>query len=264
MEDKAPLTLAGTSRYFARDRGIRLPPADPLAPRSLQALFAGQVIERYPAPRPICWEGEPASHVFHLLEGCLRVYRTVEDGRRAILRFAEAGDILCLAASETYLFTAEAVTLARFSRIARRRFDAIIDADHGLRRQMDAEICRETRSAQDHIVRLGRTGADERLAAFLLEMARPRSAASPAAAIEVLVPFGRLDIADYLGLTVETISRELSKLRRRGLISTKGPHRIVLDRIGELRVIAAMTSDGLIPAPVAPSLAVPPDRGCAL
>ncbi len=253
MADKAALTLAAAGGYFARERGIQLPSTSVPALGSLPALFAGQVIERYPAPRAICWEGEPASHVFHLLEGCLRVYRTAEDGRRAILRFAQAGDIMCLAASETYPFTAEAVTLARFSRIARRRFDAVMDADLGLRRQMEAAICRETRSAQDHIVRLGRTGADERLAAFLLEMARSPSAASAAAPVEILVPFGRLDIADYLGLTVETISRELSKLRRRGLISTKGPHRIVLDRISELRVIAAVTCESLPPATVAPS-----------
>ena len=54
---------------------------------SLKALFADQVAERYTPPRAICWEGEPATHVFHLLEGCLRVCRTMEDGRRAILRF---------------------------------------------------------------------------------------------------------------------------------------------------------------------------------
>jgi CRP/FNR family transcriptional regulator, anaerobic regulatory protein len=60
---------------------------------SLKALFADQVAERYTPPRAICWEGEPATHVFHLLEGCVRVCRTMEDGRRAILCFGYAGDL---------------------------------------------------------------------------------------------------------------------------------------------------------------------------
>jgi CRP/FNR family transcriptional regulator, anaerobic regulatory protein len=73
------------------DRRAGRPPSNIAAVRPPQTpltdLFADQVAERYTPPRAICWEGEPATHVFHLLEGCLRVCRTMEDGRRAILRF---------------------------------------------------------------------------------------------------------------------------------------------------------------------------------
>jgi CRP/FNR family transcriptional regulator len=206
---------------------------------SLRDLFTVQVAERYARPRALCWEGDVAKHVFHLLDGCLRIYRTMEDGRRAILGFSYAGDLLCLSACNTYLFTAEAVTPIRFKRLLRHRFNGLINERAGLRAQLDAEICAEMRAAQDQVIRLGRTGADERVATFLLDAAR-RAGASITAPVEIEVPFGRLDIADYLGLTVETISREISKLKHEGLISTDGPHRITLRRPRRLREIARM------------------------
>ena len=97
-------------------------------------------------------------------------------------------------------------------------------------------------AAQDQIMRLGRTAADERVATFLLHIAR-RTGADAVTPVEIDVPFGRLDIADYLGLTVETVSRELSKLKRDGLISMRGPHKIILRRLGRLRDVARMDVD---------------------
>lgn len=219
------------------------PDVAPVRPsHSLKTLFAAQVAERYGPPRPICWEGEPATYVFHLIEGCLRVYRTMEDGRRAILGFSHAGDFLCLSARDIYLFTAEAVTPTRFRRLSRCRFQSFVEESSDLRAQLQAEVCNEMKAAQDQIVRLGRTGADERVATFLLDVAR-RAGACMRSPVEIEVPFGRLDIADYLGLTVETISREISKLKHDGLISTRGPHRIVLQRLEELREIARIEAD---------------------
>ena len=206
---------------------------------SLARLFTAQVPERYAPPRAICWEGEPSTHVFHLLEGCLRVSRTMEDGRRAILGFGYADDLLCLSACDTYLFTAEAVTPIRFKRLSRHRFNALVEESGNMRTQLQREVGRGMKAAQDQIVRLGRTGADERVAGFFLDVAQ-RAGACTTAPVEIEVPFGRLDIADHLGLTVETISREISKLKHDGLISMDGPHRIVLQRVGRLRKIARM------------------------
>lgn len=211
--------------------------AIPPSPSSLKSLFAAQVAERYSPPRAIFWEGDPATHVFHLLEGCLRVYRTMEDGRRAILCFSYAGDLLCLSACENYLFTAEAVTPIRFRRLSRHRFNDLVEERANLRFQLHAEVGREMKASQDQIIRLGRTAAEERVATFLLNVAQ-RADACMMAPVEVEVPFGRLDIADYLGLTVETISREISKLKHDGLISMNGPHRIVLQHLRGLREIA--------------------------
>jgi CRP/FNR family transcriptional regulator len=207
--------------------------ADP----ALKPLFLWGVAERFKPPRALFWEGDSATHVFHLLEGCLRVSRMMHDGRRAILGFRYAGDLLGLSFGETYLFTAEAVTAVRFKRTPRRRFHELIDNRPDLRLQLLAEIRSELMAAQDHIIRLGHTSAEERVASFLLNIAR-QAGSDAVTPVEIEVPCG-LDIADHLGLTVETVSREISKLKRNGLIS-KRAHKIVLHRLDGLREVARM------------------------
>ena len=209
--------------------------ADP----ALTRLFFCSVAERFSPPRAIFWEGDAAAHVFYLLEGSLRISQTMQDGRRAILGFAYAGDLLGISFRDSYLSTAEALNAVRLKRLPRRRFEELIDRTD-LRPQLLAEIQRELTAAQDQIVRLGRTSAEERVATFLLSVAQRARSGS-----EIDIPFGRLDIADYLGLTVETVSREISKLKRGGIISTRGPHKIVIKRLGGLRQVARMDVDGL-------------------
>src|SRR5215207_9949657 len=211
---------------------------------TLRALFGSQVAETFAPPRAIFWEGDRAGHVFHVLEGCFRLSRVCQDGRRAILGFGYAGGLLGASFRKCCPFTAEAVTPVRLRRLPRRRFDELVDGNRDLRSLLLADISSEMVAAQDHIIRLGRTAADERVATFLLNIAR-RTRAGIVAPVEIDVPFGRLDIADYLGLTVETISREISKLKHDSLISTDGPHRIVLRRMGRLREIARMDAPEL-------------------
>jgi CRP-like cAMP-binding protein len=205
---------------------------------SLKGLFAAQVTERYPSARPICWETEPATHVFQLLEGCVRVYRTLEDGRRAILRFGYAGDLLCLSAFDTYLFTADAVTPIRFRRLTRHRFIRVVDASADLRAQLHAEVCGEMRTAQDQIIRLGRTGADERVATFS-RWRSTRALAQP-----------RWRSRSLLGVSTSPTT-SASPLRRSAAkwsklkLSMNGPHRIVLRRMRRLREIARMDAPEL-------------------
>jgi CRP/FNR family transcriptional regulator, anaerobic regulatory protein len=227
----------------------RSPPVQPcprpgaVAPEpTLRAMFLAQVAETFTPPRAIFWEGDAAGHVFHVLEGCLRVYRILQDGRRAILGFSYAGDLLGVSFRATYPFTADAVTPVRVKRLARHRFHELVDASRDLRTQLLTEVSTEMTVAQEHIMHLGRTAADERVAAFLLHIAR-RTGADTATPVEIDIPFGRLDIADYLGLTVETVSREISKLKRAGLISTMGPHKIIVRRLRSLRDIARMDVD---------------------
>ena len=211
---------------------------------TLRALFCSQISETFAPPRAIFWEGDPAGHVFHVLEGCFRVSRVLQDGRRAILGFGYAGDLLGASFRKCCPFTAEAVTPVRLRRLPRRRFDELVDGNRDLRSLLLAEISSQMVAAQDHIILLGRTAADERVATFLLNIAR-RTRAGIVAPVEIDVPFGRLDIADYLGLTVETISREISKLKRDGLISTMGPHKIILRRLRALRDVARMDVEEL-------------------
>ena len=134
------------------------------------------------------------------------------------------------------------MTPVRLRRLARHGFHELIDASGDLRSQLLTEISSEMTAAQDQITRLGRTAADERVATFLLDTAR-RTGADAVTPVEIDLPLGRLDIADYLGLTVETVSRRVSKLNRDGLISMMGPHRIILRRLRGLRAIARMDGD---------------------
>ena len=166
-----------------------------------------------------------------------------------------------LRSARCYPFTAEAVTPVRLRRLPRRRFDELVDGSRDLRSLLLTEISSEMAAAQDQIIRLGRTAADERVATFLLDIAR-RTGADVVTPVEIDVPFGRLDIADYLGLTVETISREISKLKRDGLISTMGPHKIILRRLRGLRAIARMDGDcGIRPTREHSSRLVPSSWG---
>jgi CRP/FNR family transcriptional regulator len=208
----------------------------------LQSLFLPQVVENFAPPQALFWEGDAAGHVFLVLEGCLRLYRIVQDGRRAILGFSYPGNLLGVSSRDVYTFTAEAVTPIRLRRLARHRFNELVDNSKDLRSQRLAAICSEMTAAHDQVMRLGRTAAAERVATFLLDIAR-RTGADAVTPVEIDVPFGRLDIADYLGLTVETVSREISKLKRDGLISLRGPHKIILRRLGRLRDIARMDVD---------------------
>jgi CRP/FNR family transcriptional regulator len=227
-------SVSSTKQTLTTPGGLAADPA-------LKHLFLWSVAEKFKPPRSIFWEGDTATHVFYLLEGCLRVSRTMHDGRRAVLGFNYAGDLIGASFRETYLFTTEAVTAVRLKRTPRRRFNELMDDRTDLRLQLLAEIRSELMAAQDHIIRLGHTSADERVATFLLNIAQRTGSETPP--VEIEVPFGRLDIADYLGLTVETVSREISKLKRDGLISMRGPHKIVLQRLGRLREVAKMDVD---------------------
>src|SRR4051812_42407465 len=151
------------------DCAAAVPPPSEL---SIRGLFATQAAEKFTPPRAIFWEGDAAVDVFYLLEGCVRVHRTLEDGRRAILGFIRAGALLGVSFQKTYLFTAEAITPARLRRLPRRRFLSLVDESSNLRPKLHAEICSETTAAQDQIICLGRTGADERVATFLLKLPR--------------------------------------------------------------------------------------------
>ena len=90
-------------------------------------------------PRAVFWEEDAAEHVFYVLEGCLRVYRIVQDGRRAILGFIDAGDLLGVSFRNIYPFTAEVVSPVRLKRLARHRFHDFVDNSRDLRSQLLAE-----------------------------------------------------------------------------------------------------------------------------
>jgi CRP/FNR family transcriptional regulator len=200
---------------------------------TLRDLFKGQPTREYCAGEAIFWEGDPAGQIFDVLEGVLRVCRVLEDGRRAIVGFIYPGDVLGISVQSRYLFTAEAVTDAKVRCFSRGRFISLVNESPTLRPQLFALLCDEMSAAQDQMMLLGRKSAEERVVSFLLAIHRKSAVGN-----DIALPMGRLDIADYLGLTIETVSRTMTSLTRRGLIAAAGRHTLTLRRPSVLRDIA--------------------------
>jgi len=173
---------------------------------------------RYRAGSEIFGEAEPADYVYQIRQGAVRTYKLLSDGRRQIGAFHLPGDIFGIENDEVHRFTAEAI-IATTVWIAKRRslFGGLGDGDVSATNNVRDLITKNLEHAENHLLLLGRQTALEKVAAFLLEM--DGRLEQP----EVMgLPMGRRDIADYLGLTLETVSRALSALREESILSFIG------------------------------------------
>ena len=161
----------------------------------------------------ITLQGDLAASVYTVTGGTIRLYKLLPDGRRQVVGFLLPGDFLGLALSERYAFCADAVGPVTACRFARDAFTALTEAKPHLLRRLHAAATHELSLAQDHMVLLGRRTAEEKVAAFLVGV-RDRSRRLGGGAVTIPLPMTRSDIADYLGLTIETVSRTISKLAR--------------------------------------------------
>jgi CRP/FNR family transcriptional regulator len=153
----------------------------------------------------------------------LRLYKALPDGRRQITGFLSAGHLLGLSLNDLHLYTAEAITPVNLRRYPRAWFDRLVDEVPGLARRLLAATSDELRAAQDQMLLLGRKTAEERIASFLLMLADREHGANA-----VQVAMSRSDIADYLGLTMETVSRMLAKMKHEGIIALPSTARVEL------------------------------------
>jgi CRP/FNR family transcriptional regulator, anaerobic regulatory protein len=205
---------------------------------SLKDLFGGQPVESFSAGEALVWEGDQAGQIFDVLEGVVRVYKILPDGRRAIMGFVYPGDILGVSFQHRALFTADAVTAVKVRRVSRGRFLSLVNESPDLQAQLFAVLCDKMSAAHDQMLLLGRKCAEERVVSFLLAVHRKCGEG-----VEIELPMSRLDMADYLGLTIETVSRMMTSLARRGLIRATGRHRIALTKLSALRDIAGRDED---------------------
>lgn len=162
-------------------------------------------------------QGAPAGSVFNVTEGVVRLYKSLPDGRRQIMGFALPGDFLGLALMDRYGVTAEAVTTVKVCRFMRSSFVSYIDGKPHLLRRLHEFAGHELSLAQEQMLLLGRKTAEEKVAAFLINLQTRYSRIGPMS-VTVPLPMSRQDIADYLGLTIETVSRTLTKLAREKII----------------------------------------------
>lgn len=180
-------------------------------------------------------QGEEASNVFNITEGMARLYKLLPDGRRQIIGFALPGDFLGLSLSDRFSFCADAVDDMRVCRIPRAKFSQQLDEKPHLMKRLHEMAANELMIAQDQLVVLGRRSAEERVAVFLLGL-RKRFAALHHLSPTVPLPMSRQDIADYLGLTIETVSRTFSKFfKAKTLLNVPDGVRILdMDRLTQL------------------------------
>jgi CRP-like cAMP-binding protein len=172
--------------------------------------------------QPLFFAGDPADCYFKVVKGAVRSCKLLADGRRHIGDFFLAGDFIGLDADETYPCTAEAVTDAVLIRYARRKVDALAAAEPQVARSL-VEIMRDgLLAARERMAVLGHMTARERIASFLLDLADRSSDA------RIELPMTRTDIGDYLGLTMETVSRTISQLRNEGIIKQRGVHAVAI------------------------------------
>ena len=156
--------------------------------------------------------------------------------------FIYPGDVLGVSFQSRYIFTAEAVTDVKVRRFSRARFFASVNESQALRPQLFAMLCDEMSAAQDQMLLLGRKSAEERVVSFLLPVHRKSGVGE-----RIELPMSRLDIADYLGLTIETVSRMMTGLGRRGLIARLDGTGSPCASLGVLRRISRQRRCGRAP-----------------
>ncbi len=158
-------------------------------------------------------QDEPSECVYNITTGSVRLYKLLPDGRRQIVGFALPGDFLGLALSERNVFSADALTPVTACQFSRSTFSEMLDEKPHLLRRLHSIASHELTLAQDQMVILGRRTAEEKVAAFLIGL-RKRWGRVNASNLHIPLPMTRQDIGDFLGLTVETVSRMLTRMAR--------------------------------------------------
>jgi len=183
---------------------------------------------KYDRGAEIFGETEPAEYVYQVIDGAIRSYKLLSDGRRQIGAFHLTGDIFGLENADTHRFTAEAIVDTTVRLAKRVSLANMAESDASVARDLLKMTASNLKHAEDHMLLLGRKTSLERVAAFLLEMDHRLTAAGVMA-----LPMSRRDIADYLGLTLETVSRALSALAEKGILGFLGQTQrqiVLLDR----------------------------------
>lgn len=183
-------------------------------------------------------EGDAVESVSNVMSGTLKLYKLLPDGRRQITGFLVPGDFLGLPMGPAVPYAVEAVTKTKLCRFSRRRLVELMGRIPALERRLLDVANEELGHAQDQMLLLGRKTARERLASFLLDAAA--KAKRHGGSGEVIdLPMSRADIADFLGLTTETVSRSFTQLKKDKLIELPDPSTVRIANRPGLSAIAA-------------------------
>lgn len=209
-----------------------------LDPSELDELEALSERCSFAARQPVAMQGDPADVIYNVTSGMLRVYKLLADGRRQIVGFLLPGDFFGLALAERFAFSADAVGPTTVCRFRRSSFAALLDRKPHLLRRLHEAAAHEMTVAQDHMVLLGRHTAEVRVVLFLMAQRERWARCCGRLSVTVPLPMGRAEIGDYLGLSIETVSRTLNLFARQKLLLIV-PNGVRLLDIPRLEEIAA-------------------------
>ena len=208
-------------------------------PEHLARLRDLGTVQRFSRNEPIFHEGDAARHILQIVSGTVRLCRHTPDGRRHVAEFVLAGDLCGVFGGATQSFTAEAVTDVIVIAYPRAQFDRMSESDPAFRAKVLSHLSTHLLSVQMHSFVLGCQNARERLASFILHLAE-RTGASRTGRVELTM--GRQDIADHLGLTIETICRAITALKKERVLDVPNTHQIVLRNVDALSDLAGAAS----------------------
>lgn len=212
--------------------GVVARSANDLATAALQSI--GTVCQ-FGRNQTIFSDGDNAVYSYKVVSGAVRLVKLMADGRRHIAGFQLPGDLFGIEWTGEYALTAEAVTEVTAIRYSRTHLERLGEERAEIRKQLTERLRNDLRAAHDHLISLGCQSAKERVASFLMLLAR-RAGAKDGEALAM--PMGRQDIADYLGLTIETVCRTLSDLKDTRVIDIPNRHQIVARSFAKLDAAA--------------------------
>ncbi|MGD2131373.1 MAG: helix-turn-helix domain-containing protein [Maricaulaceae bacterium] len=188
----------------------------------------------YRAKEMVFLEGEPADFAYQVIEGAVRLLRTTADGRRQLVGFACKGEWLAVGSGPSYSHTAETLTDSRLRAMSRAEMDRRMRNDRVFLSNMMDIAASKLHEAEEQMILLGQRSALQKVAAFLVTIARRLDCRGE----ELYLPMDRADVADYLGLTIETVSRKFTQLKTSGVIALSAPSRVRICHPRALKAIA--------------------------
>jgi CRP-like cAMP-binding protein len=212
---------------MARNTTAEPTPSAEEALTPVEALGVNQLVLR---DRMLFEEGEEAAYAYKILSGVVRTYKIMPDGRRYVTDFLMAGDLVAFDSGDRHMVAAEAVVDCVIRRYPRRQVERAANDNPAVARRLLTLAWDRLAAAQSHMAALVRMTAEERLASFLMALVDRGGAER-----KVGLPMARTDIADHLGLTLETVSRLLSRLRKDGVINLPDVHSFVVVDLEALR-----------------------------
>lgn len=203
--------------------------------------IANASVRRLESREHVCREGETKHYIYQVEQGAVCLYRSMPDGHRQIMDFAYPGDFVGLGTSERHLLSGQAIGITRLRCIPVSTIRQLAGRNPEFCFQLYEALSAELSAARDLLVTVGTRSATERLASFLIALSRrnERAGFSPN---RIVLPMLRSDIADFLSLTVETVSRTFTRLKLRGIIDLPQSTVVIINNRDELEQVAGLAN----------------------